>query len=71
MGDFFNRNRKTLWSAAGVAAGVYLAGARGDVIKLTLGALLGAYAAQMFMPSARAPEPVVENPTTDEVLNQT
>ena len=77
MRDFFNRHRKTLFSAAGVAAGLAIAGARGDVLKLTIGALLGSYTALILDSAARksagngSPEPVVSEPTKSEELNQT
>ena len=64
--DFFNRNRKTIFSALGVMAGLWAVGERKDIIRNTAAALVGAYAAQMFFPSAKAPQPVVENPTPEE-----
>ena len=59
------RYGKTIWNAAGVAAGLYLLGARGQsLLKYTAGAMAGAWAVNLLHASGQAAQPPVSAPET-------
>ena len=59
------RYGKTIWNAAGVAAGLYLLGARGEVLlRFTAGAMAGAWAVNLLHASGQAAKPPVSTPET-------
>lgn len=59
------RYGKTIWNAAGVAAGLYLLGARGQtLLRYTAGAMVGAWAVNMLHASGQATQPPVSTPET-------
>jgi len=61
------RYGKTIWNAAGVAAGLYLLGARGQtLLRYTAGAMAGAWAVNLVHASGQAAKPPVTTPTTSE-----
>lgn len=54
---------KTIWNAAGVAAGLYLLGARGQtLLRYTAGAMVGAWAVNMLIASGQDTKPPVATP---------
>lgn len=70
MNEFTQRYGNTIWSGLGIAAGLYVLGARGPtLIKYTVGAMAGAWIANMGKQTGVTKQPPLAK-KSDEVAQK-